>query len=113
MKDHDRLCLDPLDFHRVRREAVRTLLALELHEREIGRYPASLDELVPKYLPDPPHDVMSGQPFVYRVAPDGKSFRLYALGYDAVDNGGTPAAETTDALTRKGSGFDYIIWPLP
>jgi hypothetical protein len=50
----------------VHRRATLTQFALTLYQRENGRYPDSLKELVPKYLDTMPLDPYSGEPFQYR-----------------------------------------------
>lgn len=112
MAMHDRLLVAPLDLFRVRRDGIRCLLALEMHQRVRDVYPAALDDLVPRFLPSLPHDIMSGTPWVYQPAPNGASFRLYSLGFDGVDNGGAPGDDSIAALSRRGIGADYVVWPL-
>jgi hypothetical protein len=65
---------------------VITELALRLHERENGKLPAALAELVPAKLPAVPVDPFSQEPLVYR--PMTNSFLLYSLGPDGKDDGG-------------------------
>ena len=50
-------------------------VVLRLHEAEAGRFPASLGELVPKYLPAVPLDpfAKTPTPFGYRVSATGES----------------------------------------
>lgn len=52
-------------------DTVRIAAALRLFEIEKGRAPASLDELVPGYLPALPRDPFTGEPFLYETRPDG------------------------------------------
>src|SRR5207237_7452379 len=81
-------------------------LALLLFEAEKGRLPASLDELVPDFLPAVPLDPFSGQRFHYRVS-RGEKFQpqrrtdrpeqdvspgqaiFWSVGPDGIDHGGT------------------------
>ena len=51
--------------------AAQLLLALRLFEAEAGKFPAALDELVPKYLaklPADPFAIGNGTPFQYRLS---------------------------------------------
>ena len=53
--------------------------ALERYFLAQGRYPDSLAELSPTFLPDPPLDPMTRQPWFYERTGD-RSFRLYSAG---------------------------------
>ncbi len=66
-----------------------TTLALRAYFLEHHRYPSSLQELVPTYLPALPGDpfALSG-PVHYRS--DGRSYLLYSVGPDGKDDGGVP-----------------------
>jgi hypothetical protein len=67
---------------------VMTDLALKLYQREKGKWPAALVDLVPAYLPAIPLDPFSNQPLVYRTLTN--SFLLYSVGPDKKDDGGKP-----------------------
>jgi hypothetical protein len=64
-----------------------TDLALRGHEAQHGKPPATLDELVPAWLPSVPLDPFTGKPFIYHVTSDGHL--LYSVGPDGKDNQGT------------------------
>jgi hypothetical protein len=80
-------------------------LAARLFHHEQGRWPASLDELVPSYLPVVPLDPYSdgNQPLQYRAEQDG--FVLYSVGMDETDNGG----KFGNFQTYFGGGYDYDL----
>lgn len=63
-------------------------LAIRVFELDHGRKPATLQELVPEYLPRVPADPMDRdqRPLIYR--PDLDPPRLYSIGSDGVDDGG-------------------------
>jgi hypothetical protein len=63
--------------------------ALERCKLARGEYPETLEALVPQYIDALPHDVIGGQPLHYRRASDG-TYVLYSVGWDEVDEGGTP-----------------------
>ncbi len=66
------------------------MAALELyryHQPHQGRYPPTLADLVPKYLPEVPKDPFTGQDFPY-VRPDNLKYKLYGVGPNKVDDGG-------------------------
>jgi hypothetical protein len=79
-----------LEGHLQRKDALSHLLQAELAIRlfceDHQRLPASLQELVPDYLPAVPLDPYSGQKLLYRVSES--SHMLYSVGPDGVDNGG-------------------------
>ncbi len=74
--------------------ADRTGLACRLFRNRTGRYPASLDELVPGILKEVPIDPFTGKPFVYRR--EGEGFIVYSLGSNQKDDGG----RSTFMITR-------------
>lgn len=81
--------------------AEETSCALELHKREHGAYPETLDALVPAYMPDLPVDPFTEEgPLVYRPVDGG--YLLYALGPNMVDDGGVSA-------TRYGFEPDLVL----
>ncbi len=88
--------------------ATQIMIALSAWRAEHGRWPASLAELVPRYLPSLPDDPYCGRAFGYRVGPDG-SYVLYACGDDLEDDRGREA-------TRQGPPPDPggdLVFPQP
>ncbi len=79
--------------------------ALAVYQREHGRYPKTLDALVPKYLPKVPGDLFSGKALVYR--PTGTGYLLYSFGPNGKDDQGR-------GLEDKPQGDDLAVRvPLP
>ena len=72
-------------FHALQRLG-ETAIALRLYRKERGRYPETLQELVPKYLPSVPIDPFDGKPLRYRR--EGAGFRLWSIGENMKDDGG-------------------------
>jgi hypothetical protein len=71
---------------------MRLAAVLELHRRETGAYPDSL-EAVSGRLPDgAPRDRATGASYGYRRLAEG-GFVLWGRGLDQVDNGGTPGPD--------------------
>jgi len=70
------------------RRMAATALASRLYEIDHGRRPASLDQLVPDYLPEVPVDpfVPDGRSIAYR--PGAPKPVLYSIGPDGIDDGG-------------------------
>lgn len=58
-----------------------------------GRYPTTLDELIPKYLPKLPLDRYTGKPLGYKLEA-GRPI-IYSIGNDRHDDGGAAGARTT------------------
>jgi hypothetical protein len=74
---------------------IQTRLAARAYQLDYGRPPASLEALVPKYLPAVPQDPFAPQPLVYRVQ-DGKPL-VYSVGPDGADDGGTDLGSRVEA----------------
>jgi len=70
--------------------ATRLLYACIAYREEQGRYPATLETLVPDYIEAVPIDPYDGQPFRY----DAAQGLLYAVGLNLIDFGGM--ASTAD-----------------
>jgi hypothetical protein len=80
-------------------------LACRLHRMQHTTYPVSLRDLSPAYLPALPLDPFTGRGYVYRRA--GQGFKVYSLGENLKDDGGTRATGTTGA--RDWTRGD-IVW---
>lgn len=76
--------------------------ALTVYNAEKGGYPATLDQLVPDYLPQLPIDAFSGKPLIYK--PSGEGYLLYSVGSNGQDNGGQKgdSSELDDLVVRVG-----------
>lgn len=77
----------------IRAETERQLtvaaLAITRFQMRQGKFPSSLQELVPEFLAAEPWDPMSGKSLRYRLRDGG--FVLYSIGEDGIDNGGDSA----------------------
>ena len=114
----------------VERDAACAVIALELHRRRAGSYPAALAEVEPSLLPKAPVDPFDGHPIKYRLV-DGKPV-LYSIGTDRKDDRGLPppgddgnataskwltpasAAARLKAPPRGGDASidgDWVLWP--
>jgi len=60
---------------------------LERYRLAEGRFPESLDDLVPKFAAKLPVDIVDGKPLHYRCTADG--YTLYSEGWNQTDDGGT------------------------
>ncbi|VAX39593.1 hypothetical protein MNBD_PLANCTO02-2652 [hydrothermal vent metagenome] len=90
-----------LIFHAEQRLLIRQKLGaihfqLELYKRKKGKYPASLKELVPNFLPAIPQErFVKGQELKYKS--NGKSFKLYSVGIDGKDDNGVKPEDSSES----------------
>ena len=90
----------------------RIVCGLERYRLAHGSYPPALDALVPADIDAMPHDLINGDPFHYRLDPDG-TFLLYSVGWNEVDDGGK-------VIYKQGGDtytpIDYTqgdwVWPM-
>src|ERR1041385_3415533 len=73
--------------------------ALERFRLAHGKYPETLDELLPKYLSAIPNDVVRGRPMLYENSSDGR-FTLRSVGPNQRDD-------------RKNPTSDDWLWSFP
>ena len=69
--------------------------ALERYRLANGQFPENLQALVPRFIAHLPNDVITGEPFKYRRAGDGR-FVLYSVGWNEKDDGGVPGKTMFD-----------------
>ncbi len=97
---------------RTGREALLTVLAVLSYEKEKGRYPTSLDELVVAgFLKELPIDSYSDKPLVYKKTDD--NFILYSFGPDFKDDGGVSGKDKKGRAKQWMDNGDTVFWPLP
>lgn len=114
--------------HTVEHNLLRITIAIERHRIASGRFPARLEDLVPRFLSEIPTNPLTGKPPAYRPLGAGPGaapllpgpsrpgeFVLYDLGIDGVESGGPTGAapEPKDwwngasrALPSKRRGLD-------
>lgn len=80
-------CFPAAGRNEARQLSLDAAIAAELYRRDRGKLPATLDELVPDYLPAVPTDPFNGEPLRYVVNPSG--FVIYALGEELNDDLGS------------------------
>jgi hypothetical protein len=69
--------------------------ALERYRRARGEYPETLAALVPQFMIKIPNDLMTGESLKYHRT-DKDKFRLYSVGWNLKDDGGTTNSNRTD-----------------
>jgi hypothetical protein len=89
----------------------RIACALERYWLAHGSYPESLDALAPTYIDDLPHDIMNGEPYHYRLRPDG-TFLLYSVGWNQTDEDGKIVLKKNDPYQIDYEQGDWV-WPTP
>lgn len=110
---------------RVLRDAARIIAASELHRADLGTYPQTVSDLVPRYLDALPIDWFSPSREPLRIRPvDPATDRLrrpllvYSVGHDGRDDGGIEDPVANTKAIQRSSGFeglDYVLnWrPAP
>ena len=90
-----------------RLQQLRVICALTRYRQAERRFPESLSDLVPAYLPAVPRDIMDGQPMRYRRADDG-GCRVWSIGTNRSDDGGT-------LRNRNRTAYDWVseLPPMP
>jgi hypothetical protein len=68
------------------RDSADAAIAAELYRRKYGKWPTSLDELVPEFLPAVPIDPFSEEPLI--LVSTAEELKIYSIGKDRVDDGG-------------------------
>jgi hypothetical protein len=84
-----------------------TLLAIERFRQARGRWPTTLAELVPQFLPALPVDPFDGEPLRYGQFPDGVV--VYSVSYDLTDDGGN----LNDNILMQATDLGYHLWDVP
>jgi hypothetical protein len=62
--------------------------AVERYRIAHSKVPDSLQDLMPKYVQQVPHDIINGQPLSYKKISDS-DYVLYSVGWNETDDGGT------------------------
>jgi hypothetical protein len=78
----------------------RVAVALERFRLAQREFPDSLAALAPQFLEKIPHDVIGGQPLLYRRTDDGQ-FVLYSVGWNETDDGGVVGTKVVGVTDRK------------
>lgn len=92
--------------HLALRRAALTWIALSVYQAETGRYPPSLNDLVPDYLDEVPLDPVDDRPLRYTRDADG-ALMLYSIASNLLDDGGVRS--TTDDRNRSRRDGDWIL----
>lgn len=83
----------------------RAGLACKIFNKEHGRYPSSLGELVPGLLDKVPIDPFTGKPLVYKV--QNNEVLIYSLGSNQKDDGGRGTYKITQMVMDKDDDWAW------
>jgi hypothetical protein len=90
-------------------DLARVACALEKYRLAQGKYPASLEKLMPGYIEVLPHDIINGQPLTYRLTGSGQ-FLLYSVGWNELDDAGEAAGHLERAEETESGDW---VWKYP
>jgi hypothetical protein len=94
------------------RVALITVLGVLRYQKDRGRYPAGLDELVEVgYISQLPRDFYSDGSMGYKITEGG--FVLYSVGLNFEDNGGRMGTNPYNGKPRQWADEgDAVFWPI-
>ena len=91
----------------------KLVVACNRFRREKGRWPDTLQNLVPGYLPEVPRDPFDGQPFRYST----EKGIVWSVGENLTDEGGSTKMPGSDKKyvascdRRRAEDFVFELWP--
>ncbi len=89
------------------RRATQLTYAIHLHHARTGQWPATLDDLPPRYTETARTDPFSKQDFIYRLTENGPL--LYSSSENGTDDGGAHHRRWDD--NKDENGDDHVFWP--
>jgi len=96
---------------KTQREATLTILACLRFQKEKGKFPDTLDELVKTgYLTKLPADPFSPGPLTYKKTVDG--FLLYSWGENLKDDNGQVTRDEKGKPINFADTGDWVFWPV-
>jgi len=98
-----------------RRQAIVVCALYRYRLDKEGKFPTTLDELVPSYLDSVPADPIDGKPIRYVSMPDvSGSFVLYSIGNDETDDDGVLNLDPDEPRRTRIEKSSYVgDWPWP
>ena len=75
--------------------SLATACAVERYRMANDRLPATLENLVPAFLPSVPTDPLTGKPLCYKPS-ESSSYLIYGTGWDQTDNAGSGVSAIND-----------------
>jgi hypothetical protein len=83
--------------------------ALERYRLAHGGYPETPGALSPQFIESLPHDLIGGEPLIYRRTADGK-FLLYSVGWNETDDGGVTVRDKSGNEDKTKGDW---VWQCP
>ena len=91
------------------RASVGAVAVARYRQAHHGPLPASLRELIPEYLSAPLIDPYTGKELKYRTGDGSKSYKVYSVGFNRLDDGGVWEQQSDLQLSRRGNPPDIGI----
>jgi hypothetical protein len=88
--------------------SLATACAVERYRMAHGRLPATLEDLVPAFLPSIPTDPLTGKPLCYKPS-ESSSYLIYGTGWDQTDNAGSGVTAITGLSTKTTDQADWGV----
>jgi hypothetical protein len=88
--------------------SLSTACAVERYRMAHGRLPATLEDLVPAFLPSIPTDPLTGKPLCYKPS-ESSSYLIYGTGWDQTDNAGSSVTALTGLSSRFENQADWGV----
>jgi hypothetical protein len=88
--------------------SLATACAVERYRMVRGRLPATLEDLVPAFLPSVHTDPLTGKPLCYKPS-ESSSYLIYGAGWDQMDNAGSSVAALTGLSSRLENQADWGV----
>lgn len=88
--------------------SLATACAVERYRMAHGRLPATLEDLVPAFLPSAPTDPLTGKPLCYKPS-ESSSYLIYGTGWDQTDNAGSGVTSITSLSTKTMDQADWGV----
>jgi hypothetical protein len=88
--------------------SLATACAVERYRMAHGRLPATLEDLVPAFLPSAPTDPLTGKPLCYKPS-ESSSYLIYGTGWDQTDNAGSGVSALTRLSSRLENQADWGV----
>ena len=88
--------------------SLATACAVERYRMARGRLPATLEDLVPVFLPSIPTDPLTGKPLCYKPS-ENSSYLIYGTGWDQTDNSGSSVTAITGLSSKTMDQADWGV----
>jgi hypothetical protein len=88
--------------------SLATACAVERYRMAHGRLPATLENLVPAFLPSVPADPLTSKPLCYKPS-ESSSYLIYGTGWDQTDNAGSCVTSITSLSTKTMKQPDWGV----